>query len=70
MGRGRAAHIEQDHAESGIADLDGLLEQIGCGGWDGPADGDGLMHLIHLYLAVWRLRLARYSVGRPQSRGR
>ena len=33
--------LEQDQAESGIADLDGLLEQVGCGGWQGDRTGMG-----------------------------
>lgn len=31
--------LEQDLAESGIVDLDGLLEQVGCGGWQGARTG-------------------------------
>lgn len=31
--------LEQDLAVSGIADLDGLLEQVGCGGWQGDRTG-------------------------------
>jgi hypothetical protein len=33
--------LEQDPADSGIADLDGLLEQVGCGGWQGDQTGMG-----------------------------
>lgn len=31
--------LEQDPADSGIVDLDGLLEQVGCGGWQGDRTG-------------------------------
>jgi hypothetical protein len=33
--------LEQDGADSGIADPDGLLEQVGCGGWQGDRTGMG-----------------------------
>jgi hypothetical protein len=32
---GLSAIGAMDSAESGIGDLDGLLEQVGCGGWQG-----------------------------------
>ncbi len=31
--------LERYGAESGIGDLDGLLEQVGCGGWQGDRTG-------------------------------
>ena len=33
--------LEQDDGESGIGDLDGMLEQVGCGGWQGDRTGMG-----------------------------
>jgi hypothetical protein len=33
--------LEVDGAESGVADLDGMLEQVGCGGWQGDRTGMG-----------------------------
>lgn len=36
---GGGRDLEQDPADSGIADLDGLLEQIGAPDWQGPRGG-------------------------------
>jgi hypothetical protein len=36
---GNRRDLEQDDGESGIADHDGLLEQVGCGGWQGDRAG-------------------------------
>ena len=35
--------LELDGAESGIADHDGLLEQVGVGGWQGDQTGQGIL---------------------------
>jgi hypothetical protein len=38
---GDRRELEVDGAESGVADLDGMLEQVGCGGWQGDRTGMG-----------------------------
>jgi hypothetical protein len=39
--KGDSRDIEIDDGDSGVADLDGLLEQVGCGGWQGDRTGMG-----------------------------
>ena len=38
---GTSRDLEVDDGNSGVADLDGLLEQVGCGGWQGDRTGMG-----------------------------